>query len=101
MNEWLRTGAVVEVIVALVAIEAMLLVYLRRRLGRGPSVSAIVANLAAGASLLLAMRVALQGGPPALIGAWLVAALIAHITDLRIRWLETHRPGRYPYETSA
>jgi len=76
----------VDLVLLLVALEAVALLAGHRFFGRGPSPRALLPNLAAGASLLLALRVALTGAGDGPILACLLAALLAHLLDLRARW---------------
>jgi hypothetical protein len=84
--ELFASGRVVDAIVAFMSIECALLMYLRKKSGRGPTGAALVTNLAAGAALLLSLRAALLGSPWQIISLWLVLALLAHAVDLKIRW---------------
>lgn len=91
MNEdalarWFTSGLVPELILAFMAIETFVLVALRRRRARGPSLSAILANLSAGVTLTLAVRAALLARPWYEVGLWLALSLPAHLLDLRLRW---------------
>ena len=81
-----EVGLLIDAIIALVALEALLLTALRAFFGRGPAVAASIANCAAGGGLLLALRAAMADAPFPVIGACLFAALIAHVADLAIRW---------------
>jgi hypothetical protein len=81
------TPAVVDLILAGVAFEAILLLAYRRRTGRGVAALPLLANLAAGASLMLALRMSMSDGPAsAWIPACLSVALVAHLIDLTSRW---------------
>lgn len=91
MAEAFDIGFVIDGIVALIAIEALVLVALRTFCGVGPTLSASLANGMSGAAILLAMRAALSGASFALIGTCLFAALIAHLTDLAVRWRSAPR----------
>lgn len=86
MAELFASGRIVDVIVALVALEALLLVALRLRFGRGPTPAALLSNLASGAALMLAVRAALTGADWPIVAAWLLAALLAHLTEMMIRF---------------
>lgn len=85
MTELLLNGRAIDGIIALVALEAVVLFGLRAW-GRGPAAVPYVGNLLSGGFLLLALRSALGGGPPAYIWLCLLASLIAHIVDLFGRW---------------
>jgi hypothetical protein len=80
-------GRVIDLILVLVLAEAVGLVLLRWATGRGIAPSALLANLAAGAFLLGALRCGMSGAGNAWVGLCLALALVAHLTDLRVRWL--------------
>jgi hypothetical protein len=76
----------VDLILALMALEALVVLYWRAAFRRGPAPLPFIVNLLAGAFLLLALRCALAGTAGAAIGVFLLAALAAHLADLRLRW---------------
>jgi hypothetical protein len=76
----------IDLIVGLVALEALSVICLRVMFQRGPAPLPFVFNLVAGAFLLLALRFALAGSSQAAIAVCLSAALVAHLADLRLRW---------------
>jgi predicted component of type VI protein secretion system len=76
----------VDLIVGLVALEALVVICWRGMFQSGPAPLAFVVNLLAGAFLLLALRCALAGSSQAAIAVCLSAALVAHLADLRLRW---------------
>jgi hypothetical protein len=78
--------AIVDAILLLVVLEAGALAFWHRRTGRGIAPAALAPNLCAGAALLLAVHAALAGAWWGWIAAALLAALIAHLLDLRGRW---------------
>lgn len=86
MIELFANGRIVEGIVALVALEALILSIWRARTGGGPEPLSLIANLLAGSFLLLALRNALAGTSPRWIAICLIAALAAHVADLAARW---------------
>ncbi len=90
----LPSGAIiVDLILCVMAAEAVLLVLLRLRSGRGLPVREIVTTLAAGLCLLLALRAALQGAGEVAVTLWLAAAGIAHLLDIVVRWPPARTPG--------
>jgi lipopolysaccharide export LptBFGC system permease protein LptF len=89
MQEAFASGAVIDIILGLMALEAMALFALRRRLGRGPSRLEILVSLAAGFFLMIALRTALTDGPWPIIAAALAGSLVAHVADLWLRWSRT------------
>jgi hypothetical protein len=91
MATYLDNGRLIDGIIALVALEALLLVALRAFFDRGPASASSIANCMSGAGLLLALRAAIADAPFAVIGACLLAALIAHVADLAMRWRASSR----------
>jgi hypothetical protein len=76
----------VELIVALMAVEAAFVLGWRAIFRRGPAPLPFIINLLAGAFLLLALRNALAGASGASVALCLLVALAAHLADLRLRW---------------
>ena len=72
----------VDAILALVALEAIALVWLRGRRGCGPTVLQSLTFLGAGAALLLALRAELAGWPTWAPLAALSVAGLAHVAHL-------------------
>ncbi len=86
MAAFLPDAWIVDAIIALVAVEAVVLVLWRALKGGGLPVAEILANLSSGAALLLALRVALTGTSSTSVLALLSVALIAHVAHLASRW---------------
>jgi hypothetical protein len=86
LAELFASGHVVDLIIAFMVIEAVVLLVWRRRLGHGIAPWPLVASLLAGLFLLLALRGALTGAAWHVIALWLAAALGAHLGDLKGRW---------------
>lgn len=86
MAEFIASGRAIDVILAMMAVEAVVLHVYRRRTGRGLAGPDILINLAAGGSLMLAVRAALTGAGAGWIAACLLASLAAHGADLSRRW---------------
>ncbi len=89
MAELFGSGRIVDLILALVLLEAVVLQGYRTVTGRGPNPSELLGNLLAGACLLLALRVALTGGDWRWLALCLGAAGLAHLADLRLRLTDT------------
>lgn len=80
------SGSLLLAIVALIALEGLVLFWLERR-GLSPlRLREVLGNLLSGAALMLAVRAALLDEPWPNVAAWLLFALLAHITDLLVRW---------------
>ena len=93
MAELFASGRIVDLIVAFMVLEAVVLVVYRHRTGRGVAAADLVPNLLAGIFLLLALRAALAAAWWGWIALALAAALGAHLGDLRRR-ASGSRPGR-------
>lgn len=85
-------AGVVDLILLLVALEALALLGWRKLRGGGIAPADLLFNLLAGAALLLALRAALAGAGSAWIGAALALALVMHAEDLRRRWQSSRDP---------
>jgi len=86
VGEAFATGRIVDVILALMALELIVLIIVRKKTTRGLTTAQLTVSLAAGAALLLALRAALTGRPWQSVALWLIVALAAHALDLKLRW---------------
>lgn len=86
MSDLVSSGAVADVALAVILIEAGTLWLLRRRTGAGPRLGDVAPFLAAGAFLVLALRSALVGAPWYCTVAALAASGVAHGVDLARRF---------------
>ena len=84
---------VIDAILALVILEATLLILYYRKTGRGIAPARLLPNLAAGFFLLLAVRLSLGGGPIWALPPSLLGAFAAHIADLVQRWRRNSMAG--------
>lgn len=83
---WLAPVPTLEIIAALVLVEALVLVLLHRWRGWGLAPRLLLPRLLAGLALMLALRAALlQSGWPE-ISLWLSVAGLAHLLDLWRSW---------------
>lgn len=80
MHDWISSGRIVDIVLALVAIEALALMYWVK-LKPLP----VLATLAPGVCLMMALRVALTGGAAPAVLMWLTLALPFHLIDLWVR----------------
>ena len=90
MQQLVASGRIVDLILVLVAVELVVFGYIKARRGSGITWRALLPNLLAGAALLLALRAAITGAAWPWIAAWLAAAGLAHVADLRVRWGGRH-----------
>ncbi len=86
MAELFASGQIIDIILALVGLEAAALGLYRWKTGRGVALSEIGLNLISGVCLMLALRSALVAEWWGWTAAWLTAALIAHGADLVRVW---------------
>ena len=82
MKELFDSGRFVDVAFVAVALELLLLFYVRRRTGRGLRPLDVVGNLAAGAILLLAVRCVVTGTDYRITLLLLTLSFPAHLYDL-------------------
>ena len=75
----------IDVVLALVALEAVVLCVIGPRYWPRVSRLSLLAMLAAGAVLMLALRAVARGASLGEMMAWLALALVAHLVDLRFR----------------
>jgi hypothetical protein len=80
------TGRIVIYILALLVVEAVVLIAASRMAGKALRPLDLIVSLLAGAGLLLALRGALIGDSWPKIAPWLVVALCAHLLDVIRRW---------------
>lgn len=90
MQQLVASGRIVDLILVLVAVELVVFGHIKARRGSGIAWRALLPNLLAGAALLLALRAAITGATWPWIAAWLAAAGLAHVADLRVRWDGRH-----------
>ena len=85
MAELFANGRVVDYILFLMLLEVLGMAWWRRRSGYGLNLNELLASIGAGAALLLALKSALVRAPWLQVAFWLLAALVAHATDLTLR----------------
>jgi hypothetical protein len=86
MLQAFATGRIVDAIIALMLLELIVLIIVRKNTGHGLPTAVLLTSLAAGAALLLALRESLVGHPWQRVAPWLIVALGAHVLDLKLRW---------------
>ncbi len=92
MADLFASGRIIDIVIGLVAFEALAFAIWRASSGRGPHLLPFLSNLLSGAFLMIALRNALVGALWPWIAACLLAAFSAHIIDLRTRWAEALVP---------
>jgi hypothetical protein len=86
LENLISSGRIVDLVVALMAAESLVLLVYRWRKSQGPAPADIACLMLAGLFLLLALRAALTGAGWMWIAAFLFASLLAHLLDLQRRW---------------
>ncbi|HYN77331.1 MAG TPA: hypothetical protein VES73_06020 [Lamprocystis sp. (in: g-proteobacteria)] len=86
MAEFFASGRAVDLVLLLMGLEGIVLMMFWRRRGCGIPPTALLLILASGGCLLLAVRAALTGAPWVWVSFFLLASLVVHLVDLRLRW---------------
>ena len=86
MTDFLASAHIVDLVLAIVGLETVIIALYWHLTRRGIAPAQMLPNLLAGALLLLALRLALAGYPWPWYTACLAAAGIANVADLRQRW---------------
>ncbi|MDJ0741242.1 MAG: hypothetical protein QNJ91_16115 [Gammaproteobacteria bacterium] len=86
LEQLVTSGRIVDIMLAFVVIEIVLLLLLHRLTGNGIAPLPLLTNIGAGASLMLALRADLTGAGWTWVAVFLVAALVLHVSDLAVRW---------------
>jgi len=82
----IESGRLFEWIVALVLLEGLLLHWIWRRHAIGLPWQHLIGSFLSGACLMLAVRAAVVDAPSVELALWLALSLVAHITDLGLRF---------------
>jgi uncharacterized membrane protein len=85
VHDLFTSGRIVDVVLAVIALEVVAVAIHRRVTGRGIAVADLLANLASGICLLVALRAALTGQSWVWVAAALSASLVGHLLDLSRR----------------
>ena len=93
LQELVTSGRIIDIMIAFVIIEVVvLLVYWRVR-GRGVAPYSLLVNIGAGGSLMLALRAVMSDASWAAVAACLVSSLVFHSLDTVDRW-QARTPDR-------
>jgi hypothetical protein len=91
LQAFILSGHVVDVMLFVIVVEIVVLSVVRQTRGGGIALLPLIVNIGAGGSLMVALRFALQGDSWIAITACLLAALVFHIADIRLRWVSAER----------
>lgn len=86
MNGAFGLAQIVDLVIAFTLIECAVLAVLHRARGKGVAPRDFVANMASGLCLMLALRCVLRDAGTAWVAVFLLAAGVAHGTDIWMRW---------------
>jgi hypothetical protein len=86
LEQIVLSGRLVDFALLVLVVESIAVILIHRRTGQGPDAPRVLSNAAAGGTLMLALRAALVGQGWLWITLWLLCALVAHVTDLALRW---------------
>lgn len=94
VEQFILSGRIVDVALAVLVIEVLWLAWHHRRTGHGLPPGQLFTNAGAGGSLMLALKAVLTGAAWPWIAAALLASLVFHVADLRLRWNQAPRSSR-------
>jgi hypothetical protein len=86
MTEFINIPGLVDLVIGFTLLEALALVLLHRVTGKGVAPREFGVNMVSGLCLMLALRSHVQDAGASWIAVFLLAAGIAHVTDLWLRW---------------
>jgi hypothetical protein len=86
LERLVTNGRIVDLMVLFVVIEIVVLLVYHWRTGRGVAPLPLLLNVGAGGSLMLALRATLTGSGWMWTAAFLVCALVFHVSDVAQRW---------------
>jgi hypothetical protein len=93
LQELVTSGRIVDIMIAFVIIEVVVLLVYRRVRGRGVAPYSLLVNIGAGGSLMLALRAVMSDASWAAVAACLVSSLVFHSLDIVDRW-QARTPDR-------
>jgi len=89
----LGIAPLIDLVIAITLVECVALALYHRSTGHGVAPRDYLANLASGLCLMLALRCLAREAGAAWTAGFLVAAGLAHATDLWMRWRRRPRAG--------
>jgi ABC-type antimicrobial peptide transport system permease subunit len=85
IEDFVSSGHAADLIIAVMAIEAVFLAFFLRKRGLSRLILGFWAALLAGAALVLALRTALTGGSLGVIALCMGASFVAHLIELSLK----------------
>lgn len=101
LEQFIFSGRIVDLMLAVLVVEVILLSWRHHRTGRGLPPRLLFTNAGAGGSLMLALKAVLTGAGWPWIVAALLASLVFHVADLRHRWINAPNPSPSTEERNA
>ena len=86
MNDSSLIALLIDLVIGFTLLEAVALALYHRFTGKGVAVRDFALNMASGLCLMFALRCLAHDAGTAWVALWLVAAGMAHGTDLWLRW---------------
>jgi len=86
MNGTIGIPQVIDLVIAFTLVEGGVLALYHRSTGRGVAPRAFLLNMVSGLCLMLALRCLANDAGDTAVAAWLLAAGVAHGSDIRMRW---------------
>ncbi len=86
MSDLLTGPLIFDIVIAVLALETLLLIAFNRRTGRGLPPAELLPSALSGIFMLLAFRMWIAEGPIIWVVLCLLASFSAHLFDLRGRW---------------
>ncbi len=91
LEDLILSGRIVDIMIAFIVVEVVLLLVYERATGRGIAPYSLLVNVGAGGSLMLALRAVFSEADWTVITACLVASLVFHTLDTLQRWKSRSR----------
>ena len=85
LQQWVVSGGLIDIIIAITLLEVTVLLVYHHQTKRGLKPRDYLFNVASGLCLMLALRCSLSGAAWYFISIWLMAAGLAHVTDIAMR----------------
>ena len=94
MNEHSLIASLVDLVIVFTLIEGLVLLLVHRATGKGVAPREFLLNMVSGLCLMLALRALVHDAGAAWVAMCLLAAGVAHGTDLWVRWRRDVRKVR-------
>jgi hypothetical protein len=101
MIDWIESGRIADIILAVMLLEGLLLTLWYRQTGGGIAPFILMWRLLAGMALVLALRAALTEAGATWIIVCLLLSLVAHALDLYCSWSRSGKTKAPALPTSA